>query len=107
MLNKLKKEPALIGSLLSVAGSILGIFIHNPELVAALLGVAAVFLGVRQVVTPVTTMVEKVTTAATDAATEVVKTLDSTTVGVTGNITKAGESVINNTVDKVVGGLLG
>ena len=101
----IKKEPALAAALLSVLGAILGIWVKNPELVGALVGAAAVLMGVRQVVVPVTTVVEHVTTAATNAATETAKNLGSDTVGAVGYVTKAATEIVNNTVDKTVGNL--
>lgn len=101
----LSKHPTLGGAVLSTLGAVLGIFIHNPELVAALVGVTALFLGLHQVVTPVTTMVENVTQAATDAATQTASQLSSTTVGVVGKVTDTAKDVILKTVDSVVGSL--
>lgn len=106
MLNKIKKEPALSAALLSFIGSILSLFIHNPALVASLLGVATVFIGLRQVVTPVTTMTENVTKAATQAATNVAKTLGETTVGTVGEVTDTAKSIVNNVVNQTVGNIL-
>ena len=102
----LRNEPAFSAAVLSVIGAVLGIFIKNPELVAALVGVAAVFIGVRQVVTPVTTMTEKVTEAATEAATEVTKSLGRDTVGAIGTVTDAAQGIIDNTVGKVIDKIL-
>lgn len=62
---------------------------------------------IHNALTPVTTAAAQITEAATTAATEVVKSLDQTTVGVTGNITKAGESIVNNVVDQTLGNILG
>jgi hypothetical protein len=78
-------------------------------IITMLSGIASILLGVgvHSVVTPVAKAAEKITIAATEAATEVVKSLDSTIVGASGNVTKAGTEVINNTVDRVVGDLLG
>lgn len=107
MLDKIKKEPALVSAAVTLLGAVLGVFIKNPALVASMITVAGFFLGVRQVVTPVTTMTENVAKAATDAATEVTKQLSDTTVGVAGNVTKAGSEIINNVVNQTVGNLLG
>lgn len=103
----LKKEPALGGAIVSVIGAVLGLFIKNPQLVVALGSLAGVFLGVRSVVTPVTTAATQVTQAATQAATQVAGDLTEATAGAVGEITTAGEGIVNNTVDRVVGGLLG
>ena len=101
----IKKEPALVGALATLCTVVLGFFIHNPQLVAAMVGVFVAFLGVRQVVVPVTTAATQITQSATQAATQVVQNLDQTTVGTVGEVTDAATSVINNTVDQVVGGL--
>lgn len=107
MLNKIKDEPALVGAFLTLVGAVLGVFIHNPALVAALITSAGFFLGVRQVVTPVTTAAAKITDAATTAATEVVKSLDETTIGAVNEVGTVAQNVINNAVDKTVGQILG
>jgi hypothetical protein len=105
-MNFLRSQPALAGALASLLGAVAGLFIDNPELVAALVGVAAVFLGVRQVVTPVTKAVEVATEAATTAATEVAKNLGDDVVGVVGEITGPAQAIVNETVATVVGGVL-
>lgn len=76
--------PAVIGGIGSIIGILLGVGVHS-------------------MVTPVATAAEKITEAATTAATEVTKQLSSDTVGAVNNVTKAGESVINNVVDGVLG----
>lgn len=106
-LTFLRAHPPLGGAILSVLGAALGAYIHNPEMVAALVGIAAVFIGVHQVVTPATEAATKIGLAATQAATQVVQSLDETAVGTVGEVTEMGQSVINTTVDRVVGGLLG
>ena len=80
--------PAVLGGLATIVGIVLGVGVHS-------------------IVTPVTTAATQITEAATTAATETVKQLDQATVGVTGNITKAGTDVINNVVNQTVGNLLG
>lgn len=107
MLDKIKKEPALVSAAITLLGAVLGVFIHNPALVAALLTSAGFFLGVRQVVTPITTAAENITKAATDSATLVATELGKDTVGIVGNVTKAGEDIVNNAVNQTVGNLLG
>jgi hypothetical protein len=102
MLDKIKKEPALASAVVTLLGAVLGVFIRNPAMVAALVTAAGFFLGVRQVVMPVTTAAENITKAATQAATETAKNLGADTVGAVGNVTKAGESIVNNTVNGVV-----
>ena len=74
---------------------------------ASLLTVAAIFLGVRQVVVPVVDATVKITEAATTTATKVVESLDKTVVGAVGTVTPVAGSIINNTVHEVVGGVLG
>lgn len=106
-LTFLKDHPPIGGAILSVLGAALGAFIHNPEMVAALVGIAAVFVGVHQVVTPVTTMTTNVAKAATDAATAVAKDLDATAAGTVGQVTDVAQHVVNNAVDRVVGAILG
>lgn len=102
----LKDHPTLGGALLSLLGAVLGIFIHNPALVAALVGTAAVFVGVHQVVTPVTTAAVAITDAATQAATKVASDLDSTIAGTTGQVIPAAQQVVDNAVNTVLGGVL-
>lgn len=105
-MNFLKDHPTIGGALLSLLGAVLALFIHNPPMVAALVGIAAVFAGLHNVVTPVTTMVENVTQAATDAATKTVEQLDKTTVGTITQVTDVAKDIILTTVDDVVSGLL-
>lgn len=90
---------AVVTALLAAAAPYL-----PAALIAGLTGVLAAVLGVgvHSVVTPVTTMVENVTTAATDAATKTVEQLGSTTVGVVGKVTDTAKDVILTTVDDVV-----
>ena len=104
-MNFLKKEPALVGAILSALGAVLGLFFKNPALVAGLVGVAATFLGVRSVVVPVTTAATNITTAATQAATATVQSLDSTIVGTVGEVTAPAQAIITSTVHDVVGAL--
>jgi hypothetical protein len=106
MIERIKKEPALVSAFVTLLGAVLGVFIKNPAMVAALVTAAGFFLGVRQVVTPVTTAAENITKAATQAATDTVKALNPDIVGTTGHITKAATDIVNNTVDNVVGGIL-
>lgn len=105
MTGLLRREPALTGALAALLAAVLGVFIKNPELVAALVGVALAFIGVRQVVTPVATMVENVTAAATGAATQVAQDLGETTVGAVGEVTDAAQNVVDNAVNSVLGAL--
>jgi hypothetical protein len=86
MITWIKKEPALTAALVSLIGVVLGIWIENPELVAAHVGVIAALLGVRQAVVPVAKLPEVVT--------QVVQDLGPETVGVVGNVTKAGRETI-------------
>lgn len=106
-LKFLQDHPPLGGAILSVLGAALGAYIHNPDMVAALVGMAAVFVGVHQVVTPVTTMATNVAQAATQAATETVKSLDQTVVGTVGEITAPAQAIVQSTVHEVVNGILG
>lgn len=103
----LKDHPTFGGAALSLLGAVLGIFIHNPELVASLVGIAALFVGLHQVVTPVTTAAAKITDAATQAATQVAADLDQTIAGGIGEVTDAGQSIVNNAIDKTIGNILG
>jgi len=80
--------PAVLGGLATIVGIILGVGVHS-------------------IVTPVTTATAQITEAATTAATEVTKQLDSTVVGVSWNITKAGTEIVNNVVDQTLGKILG
>lgn len=109
MMGFLRKEPAIAAAVLSLLGAILGLVVKNPALVASLLGVAGVFVGVRQVVVPVVKVVETATVAATTAATEVVRSLNETVVGVTGVVLPTAariiDSVVETTIGKVLGGL--
>lgn len=75
----------------------------------ALLGVLAALLGVgvHQAVTPVATAVESISQAAISAATNVARDLDETAAGVAGDITLAGEHVIDQAVNKALGTLAG
>lgn len=103
----LKDHPTIGGAILSLLGAILGIFINNPELVASLVGMAAVFFGLHQIVSPVSTMATKMTEAATKTATQVVAGLDQTAIGTVTEVTDTAQSLINNTVNQVVPALLG
>jgi hypothetical protein len=81
-----------------------------PSVITA--GVAGVIsatlgIGVHEIVTPVTTMVEKVTEAATEATTKTVEALGVTTVGTVGEVTTAAQNIITSTVHDVVGVLKG
>jgi hypothetical protein len=107
MIERIKKEPALVSAFVTLLGAVLGIFIKNPAMVVALVTAAGFFLGVRQVVTPVAEAAENITKAATQAATETVKALNPDIVGTTGHITKAATEIVNNTVDQTVGNILG
>jgi len=105
----LKRYPALTAAGISALGAVLGVFIKNPDLVGALLAVAGTFVGLHTLVTPVTTAATNITTAATQAATEtataVVKSLDETVVGTVGVITPAAQQIVQSTVKEVVGAL--
>jgi hypothetical protein len=107
MLDKLRSEPALGGALLSLLGAALGVFLKNPALVASLVGVAGVFLGVRQVVTPVATAATQISQAATQAATQTVSALGQDTVGIVGEVTQPAKDIITTTVADVTGVLSG
>jgi len=102
----LKDHPTLGGALLSLLGAVLGVFIHNPALVASLLTVAGLFVGVHQVVTPVSTAAVAITDAATQAATKVAADLDETIASTTGTIIPAAQQVVDNAVNTVLGGVL-
>lgn len=106
-LKFLKDHPPLGGAILSVLGAALGAYIHNPDMVAALVGMAAVFVGVHQVVVPAAEAATKITQAATQAATQVTQSLDQTVVGTVGEITAPAQSIVNSTVHEVVNGILG
>lgn len=106
-MNFFKQHPTYGGAVLSLLGAVLGLFIHNPELVAALVGVAGVFVGVHAVVTPVTTAAQNMTTAATQAATQTVQSLDQTIAGTVGEVTPAAQAIITSTVHDVVGAITG
>lgn len=101
----LKSHPALAGMIVTIIGAILGFFIHNPAMVASLLGVAGILFGIDKTVMTVTDAAVKVTDAATTTATEVVKSIDKTVVGTVGEVAPAAKDIINNTVDEVVGAL--
>jgi uncharacterized protein YqgC (DUF456 family) len=105
-MNWLRSQPALAGAIASLIGVVIGIFVDNPQLAVALGGVFLAFVGVRQVVTPVTTAATKITEAATQAATKTVEQLDETVVGTTGEVTDAARDIVTSTVREVVGGLL-
>lgn len=98
MLTRLKREPLLISAFLTLLGVVLGIYLKNPELVAALVGVVAAMLGIRQTVTPV----GKVPEIATEVATKTVEQLSSHTVGKVGEITDGAKEVIDQTVGKIL-----
>jgi hypothetical protein len=102
----LKNNPALAGAVAALVGAVVGVFVKNPALAAALGGVFLAFLGVRQVVTPVTKAAEVATEAATTAATEVAKNLGDDAIGAVGEVTDTAQGIVNNTVDVVVGGVL-
>lgn len=91
---------ALITAVLGAVSPFIPVVVTSAimGIVAALLGV-----GVHGIVTPVTTMVEKVTESATDAATMTVSKLTDATVGVTGQVTAAAQGIITSTVHDVVG----
>jgi hypothetical protein len=105
-MNFLRTQPALAGAVAALIGAVVGVFVKNPEMAAALGGVFLAFLGVRQVVTPVTKAAEVATEAATTAATEVAKNLGDDVVGVVGEITGPAQAIVNETVATVVGGVL-
>jgi hypothetical protein len=105
-MNFLRSQPALAGAIASLIGAAVGVFVKNPGLAAALGGVFLAFLGVRQVVTPVSKAVEVATEAATTAATEVARNLGKDAAGAVGEVTGTAEGIVNNTVDVVVGGIL-
>lgn len=105
MLKFIKSHPAIGGAILSVIGSILGFFFHNPAMVASLLATAGVFFGINKTVMTVTDATVKITDTATTAATEVVKSLDHTVVGTVGEVLPAAKDIITNTVDDVVGAI--
>lgn len=107
ILNWIRGEPPLCAAIVSLVGAVFSSFIHDPQLAIALGGVFLTLVGIRQVVTPVTTAVSNVTEAATTAATKAIESVDATTVGVVGNVTKAGTDIINNVVDQTVGQILG
>lgn len=107
MLNLFRKHPSISGMIIAILGAVLGFFLHNPEMVASLLTIAGVFLGVRQVVVPVTDATVKITEAATTTATKVVESLNKTVVGTVGTVTPAAETIIKDTVHEVVGGVFG
>lgn len=79
---------AVIGGVGSILGIILGVGVHS-------------------IVTPVTTATAQITEAATQAATTVALGLSKDTVGAVDNVTKVGESVVNNAIDQTLGNILG
>lgn len=103
----LQKQPTLTPAIISLFAAAISLFVKQPALAVALTGVFAAFLGVHQVVTPVTTMVEKVTDATTTAATEVAKSLDETTVGVAGELSNGAQEIVDHVIDLTVGSVLG
>lgn len=106
-MNFIKDHPTIGGAILSLIGAVLALFIHNPDLVAGLVGMAAVFAGLHQVVVPVTTAATQITQAATDAATKVASDLDKTVAGSVGEIIPAAQEVVDNAVTTVLSGILG
>lgn len=107
MTEFLKRQPALAAAIASLITAAVGLIIKNETLAASLAGVALTFLGLRQVVTPVTTAVENVTRAATDAAVAVARDLDDTVAGTAGTVTGAAERIVDNVVTQTVGNILG
>jgi hypothetical protein len=101
----LKRYPALTAAGISALGAVLGVFIKNPDLVAALLAVAGTFVGLHAIVTPVSVAATQTVQAATTAATEVVKSLDETVVGSVGEVLPAAQQIVTSTVKEVVGAL--
>lgn len=101
----LKRYPALAAAAVSALGAGLGVFIKNPDLVAALLAVAGTFVGLHTLVTPVATAATNIVTAATQAATQVTQSLDQSVVGTVGEITTPAAQIITSTVHDVTGAL--
>lgn len=101
----LKRYPALVAAGVSALGAVLGVFIKNPDLVAALLAVAGTFVGLHAVVTPVATAATQTVQAATTAATQVVQSLDQSVVGTVGELTAPAAAIVQSTVKDVVGAL--
>lgn len=111
MLKRLK-EPAMIltavGALITAAVSFgilpqaRGEALENVIKALALLLFPAVGFGVRQVVTPVTKAVEVATTAATQAATDAVEAVSATTAGAVGDLTDAGQEIVDDVTKDVV-----
>lgn len=94
MIKFLRLEPALTTAVLSLLGAVLGIYIKNPELVAALVGVAAAMLGVRQAVVP--------TVKLPGILHETVEELNTHTVGNAGEVTDKGQGIIDSVLDRVL-----
>lgn len=106
MIRFLRDHPTWGGAALSLLGAVLGIFLKNPQMVAALVAVAAAFLGIHEQVTPVAKVNQTATQVATEAVTQVVAALGATTVGTVGEVTGAAETIIEGTVGRVVDRLL-
>lgn len=102
----IKKQPTLATALVSLFAAVVGMFVDKPAVASALVTVFAVLLGVNHVVTPVSTMVEKVTDATTIAATETAKQLGRNTVGAVGEIVDGGSEVVETVIDLTLGKVL-
>lgn len=93
---------AVVSAVLGAATPLLpaGVTTAALAVVAAVLGV-----GVHAAVTPVSTAAAQITQAAVGAATGVAANLSGDTAGTGGVITGAGQAVVNDVVETVVGAL--
>jgi hypothetical protein len=105
----LRNHPTWGGAALSILGAVLGVFLKNPEMVAALVAVAAAFLGVHSQVTPTHKAREVAGVAASQAANKVAAQLDGAAAGPVGTVTAVGGKVVGEVlvgVRDIVGSLL-